>query len=186
MPIKEYITKIKEESHANFDESVEVVINLKLDIKKQGGFRTTLSLPHGTGKTLRIETVGAESVDAFVSKLGSGKGNLDFDVLIAEPLAMPKLSKVAKILGPKGLYPNPKNGTVTEDLEKTKKELSAGKMEIKTEANAPIIKTVIGKVSFDEKALAENYETILKALEGQTIKSIYLKSTMGKPHSVLS
>jgi len=181
MDIKPILKKLKNSAKAKFDESVEIIINLKTDNKKQGGFRTTVSLPHGTGKTLRIESVDAGNVDSFVSKLTEKKGNINFDILIATPDSMAKLSKAAKILGPKGLMPNPKNGTVTTDLEKTKKELSGGKIEIKTEANAPIIHSVIGKASFGEKELAENLEAFIKALEGQTIKSIYLKSTMGKP-----
>lgn len=191
MELQKILNQIKESAKANFDESVEVVINLISDKKNPITLRTTVSLPHGTGKVLRIKAVDTDSADSFVKEmtLKDGKApKIDFDILIAEPGAMAKLSKVAKILGPKGLMPNPKNGTVTENLEKTKKELSGGKIEIKTETNAPIVHTTIGKVSFEEKKLEENYNTVIKAIEEikpKSITSAFLKSTMGKSHKVL-
>lgn len=188
MDITTAIKQIKDSAKAHFDESVEVIINLDLDIKKQGGIRALTSLPHGTGKSLRIEAVDGKNVEEFILKIESGKvkPKVDFDVLIATPDSMAKLSKIARILGPQGVMPNPKNGTVTPDLEKAKKEFSGGKIEVKTEADMPIIHSTIGKVSFDEKALLENYEALLKVVEGKTIKSIFLKSSMGKSFSILS
>ena len=197
MDIKEIIKQVKTGSKARFDESVEVIINLGVSVKT-APVRLLINLPHGTGKPLKIEAVDSKNIDSFLVAVEKGevKPKVDFDILIATPDVMPKLSKVARILGSSGCMPNPKNATITKDIEKTKKELAKGRLEVKTEQNAPIIHIVIGKVSFDEKKLVENYEELIKevkatkptsskAIIGKNyIKSIFIKSSMGKSHKV--
>ena len=195
-PIEEALKKIKAESKAKFDASVEVHINLDIDPNKQG-IRFSLSLPNGTGKTKKIAVLASGKVEGAdlslteedLHKIDQGelKPNVDFDVLITEPRYMPILAKYAKILGPAGVMPNPKNGTVTEEVSKAIAQFKKGKTEIKTEKLAPIIHTIIGKVSFDEKSLAENYKELIGSLKANKpakatplwIKSIFISSTMG-------
>lgn len=195
-PIEEALKKIKAESKARFDASVEVHINLDIDPNKQG-IRFSLSLPNGTGKTKKIAVLASGKVEGAdlslteedLHKIDQGelKPNVDFDVLITEPRYMPILAKYAKILGPAGVMPNPKNGTVIEEVSKAIAQFKKGKTEIKTEKLAPIIHTIIGKVSFDEKSLAENYKELIGSLKANKpakatplwIKSIFISSTMG-------
>ena len=195
-PIEEALKKVKAESKAKFDASIEVHINLDIDPNKQN-IRFSLSLPNGTGKTKKIAVLSSGKVEGADLNLteedlpkieqGKIKPNVDFDVLITEPRYMPILAKYAKILGPAGVMPNPKNGTVTEEVSKAIAQFKKGKMEIKTEKLAPIIHTIIGKVSFEDKALAENYEELIGALKANKpaktpplwIKSIFISSTMG-------
>ena len=194
--LEEAIKKVKAESKSKFDASVEIHINLDIDPNKQN-IRFPLSLPHGTGKTKKIAVLSSTKVagadlnlnEEDLPKIEQGKikPNIDFEVLITEPRFMPVLAKYAKILGPAGVMPNPKNGTVTEDVSKALEQFKKGKMDIKTEKLAPIIHTIIGKVSFDNKSLAENYNELLSALKQSKpakttplwIKSIFLTSTMG-------
>jgi large subunit ribosomal protein L1 len=195
-PIEEALKKVKSESKAKFDASVEVHINLDIDPNKQN-IRFSLSLPNGTGKTKKIAVLSSGKVEGADVNLteedlpkieqGKIKPNVDFDILITEPRYMPVLAKYAKILGPAGAMPNPKNGTVTEEISKSISQFKKGKMEIKTEKMAPIIHTIIGKVSFDEKSLADNYIELISALKVNKpaktvplwIKSIFISSTMG-------
>lgn len=195
-PIEEALKKVKSESKAKFDASVEVHINLDIDPNKQN-IRFSLSLPNGTGKTKKIAVLSSGKVEGADVNLteedlpkieqGKIKPNVDFDILITEPRYMPVLAKYAKILGPAGAMPNPKNGTVTEEISKSISQFKKGKMEIKTEKMAPIIHTIIGKVSFDEKSLADNYNELISALKANKpaktvplwIKSIFISSTMG-------
>ncbi len=195
MDINTIIKQIKDSAKAHFDESIEVIINLGVDVKTSP-VRILVNLPHGTGKSLKVEAVDSKNIDSFLVEVEKGKvkPKVDFDILIATPDVMPKLSKVARILGSAGCMPNPKNATITKDIEKTKKELAKGRLEVKTEQNAPIIHTVIGKVSFDENKLIENYEELIKevkatkptqakAIIGKNyIKSVFVKSSMGKSH----
>lgn len=194
--LEEAIKKVKAESKSKFDASVEIHINLDIDPNKQN-IRFSLSLPHGTGKAKKIAVLSSTKVagadlnltEEDLPKIEQGKikPNVDFEVLISEPRFMPVLAKYAKILGPAGVMPNPKNGTVTEDISKTLEQFKKGKMDIKTEKLAPIIHTIIGKVSFDDKSLAENYNELLSALKQSKpaktpplwIKSVFLSSTMG-------
>jgi large subunit ribosomal protein L1 len=194
--LEEAIKKVKESSKSKFDASVEIHINLDIDPNKQN-IRFPLSLPHGTGKTKKIATLSSTNVSGAdlnlteedLPKLEQGKikPNIDFEVLITEPRFMPVLAKYARVLGPAGVMPNPKNGTVTEDVSKALEQFKKGKMDIKTEKLAPIIHTIIGKVSFDDKSLADNYNELLNALKQSKpaktpplwIKSIFLSSTMG-------
>jgi large subunit ribosomal protein L1 len=150
-----------------FDETVELHVNVR-----EQGTSGTLRLPHGSGKTLRIKIAD----DALLSSIE--KGNIDFDVLVATPDMMPRLAKVARVLGPKGLMPNPKNGTVTTNPEKAVKKLSGGEMRFKTESKAPVIHLIIGKLSFGDKKIIENAQATIDAIGSNKIKSAILTSTM--------
>jgi len=160
---------------AKFDETVELHINT---IEK--GISGTLTLPHGTGKTTKVVianyTADAKQVDELVKQIESGK--IDFDILIATPDTMPKLAKVARILGPRGLMPNPKNGTVTPKPDEIAKKFEDGQFNFKTEAKFPIIHLTVGKLSFGDEKLSDNIKTAVKAVKTKNIKSMTLKSTM--------
>ena len=135
--------------------------------------RGSVSLPHGTGKQVRVLIAD----DKIIADVAEGK--INFDILVAAPSMMPKLAKVARILGPKGLMPNPKTGTVTEDTAKRAKELSTGKVNFKTEPDQPLIHLLIGKVSLDDKKLEENISAILDAVGRHKISKATLSATMG-------
>ena len=185
---------------AKFDETVELHIKLGVDgTKADQQVRGTVVLPAGTGKKLRVLVIakgdkadeatkaGADYVGAeeIVAKI-AGQGWLDFDVCITTPDMMPIVGRVAKILGPKGLMPNPKSGTVTTDLAKAIAEIKAGKVEYRLDKNN-IVHVMIGKVSFGTEKLAENLTTVMEALikakpaaaKGTYIKSVAVSSTMG-------
>ena len=197
--IDEALNLIKELASAKFDESVEVHIKLNIDPKKTDQtIRTSVLLPNGIGKTKKVlafvkgEKV-KEAQDAGADYIGDQetvekilKGWMDFDSVIATPDMMPMISKLGKVLGPRGLMPNAKTGTVTMDVERAIKEIKMGKIEIKTDKLGNI-HSVIGKVSFDKDKLKENFlaliDAIMKAkpssVKGQFIKSIYIATTMG-------
>lgn len=158
----------KKTSYTKFDGAVEVHFNTD-----EKGIRGTVTLPHGTGKKLRV----AEASDELLKEIE--KGVINFDILISTPLMMPKLAKVAKILGPKGLMPNPKSGTITAEPNKLKEKLSRGQIQFKTEAEAPIIHLVIGRVSFDEEKLISNLKSLVEAIGKKHILSLSVNSTMG-------
>lgn len=183
-----------------FDESVEMHIKLGVDSRQADQqVRGIVVLPNGTGKTVKVlvlakgdkakeaEAAGADYVgdDDMIQKIQS-EGFLDYDVVVATPDMMASLGKVAKILGPKGLMPNPKAGTVTMDVTKALTDIKAGKIEYRLDKNN-IIHTIIGKVSFGEEKLLENFKTLLDvvikakpaAAKGQYIKSIAITTTMG-------
>ncbi len=185
-------------AYAKFDETVDVAFSLGVDPKHADQMvRGALVLPHGTGKTLRVvvlakgdkareaETAGADRVgaDDLIAKIQGGW--LEFDKMIATPDMMVALSKVAKILGPRGLMPNPKLGTVTVDVVKAIKEQKLGKVEYRTEKTG-IIHAVIGKKSFGSQKLRENYNALASAImkakpptsKGQYLKTITLSTTM--------
>lgn len=164
----EAIKLAKETSYSSFDGTME----LHLQVKKVG-LSANVVLPHGTGKEKKIEVASDETI----KKLESGK--IDFDVLLATPEIMPRLVPFARMLGPKGLMPNPKNGTLVSDIKKAK-SFSGNTIALKTEKEAPLIHTTFGRVSMTEKELSENAEAILNALGGtkQIIKA-YTKATMG-------
>lgn len=194
--LEEAIKKVKEDSRAKFDASVELHINLGIDPSKQN-IRFPVSLPHGTGKTKKVAVLSNKKADKAdlvlkeedLSKIEKGeiKPGVDFDVFITEPDFMPKIAKYARILGPAGVMPNPKNGTVTEDISKAVEQFKKGKVEIKTEKLAPLVHTVIGKISFEDSALRENFTEIMNNLKQnkplkaspQWIEDIYLTSSMG-------
>ncbi len=190
---------VKKTSYAKFDATVEVAFRLNLDPRKaEQNLRGAVSLPHGTGKEVRVLVItrgekaklaleaGADyagDVD-YLDKIKSGW--FEFDVIIATPDMMGELGKLGRILGPKGLMPNPKTGTVTQDVEKTVKEFKAGKVEYRVD-KVGNIQVPVGKVSFDNVKLAENIQTVYRQLlrvKPQTIKGDYmqnvtLSSTMG-------
>lgn len=152
---------------SKLDETVELHINTL-----EPGISATVTLPHGTGK----KTVVAVADDKLISEIEKGK--INFDILVAEPQMMAKLAKVAKILGPKGLMPNPKNGTVNQNPQDVVKKFEGGQIRVKTEAKAPIIHATVGKISFGDKKLEENIKTLISGIGQSKIKKIVLKSTM--------
>lgn len=198
-PLEEAVDLLTKLSTSKFDGTAEIHILLNAD-PKQGDqqVRATVSLPHGTGKTLRIAVVAPddrakEMLDAGAVKAGEEnlikaieKGELDFDILIAMPQCMKSLGKVAKTLGQKGLMPNPKAGTVTDDPAKAIKDLQKGKIEFRNDKQA-IIHSVFGKMSFGKEKLSENLRTFLNAvkeakpagIKSEYIKTITITPTMG-------
>ncbi|QTD39857.1 50S ribosomal protein L1 [Sporosarcina sp. Te-1] len=196
---KEAIELAKKTSTVNFDATVEVAFRLGIDTRKNDQqIRGAVVLPNGTGKTQRVlvfakgeklkeaEAAGADYVgDAeYINKIQQGW--FDFDVIVATPDMMGEVGKIGRVLGPKGLMPNPKTGTVTFDVAKAVEEIKAGKVEYRAD-KAGIIHAPIGKVSFDDQKLQENFttvfETILKAkpaaAKGTYMKSVNVTSTMG-------
>jgi len=197
--LEEAISKVKELSHTKFDETVDLAFNLGVDPRKSDQMvRGTVVLPHGTGKTLRVlvfakgekekeaRDAGADFVGAedMVEKIT--KGWLDFDKVVATPDIMGVVGRLGKVLGPRGLMPNPKLGTVTFDVAKAVKDIKAGKVEYKTE-KAGVIHVPIGKVSFDAQKLLENAKAIVESVtkakpstsKGKYLKGIHISSTMG-------
>jgi large subunit ribosomal protein L1 len=198
-PVEEAVRVVRESAGAKFDESVEFAANLNVDPKKADQqVRGTVVLPNGTGRSVRVlvltrgekekeaQEAGAEYVgsDEFIEKIKGGW--TDFDVAIATPDIMGEVGKMGKILGPRGLMPNPKAGTVTFDVAKAVKDAKAGKVEFRVDKSGNV-HVPIGKVSFSEAHLAENARALLgelvrlkpAAAKGQYIKSLTLSSTMG-------
>lgn len=132
---------------------------------KEEGLSVTMTFPHTTGKSIRAVIVS----EAVIKDIEAGK--IDFDVLITEPRFMGQLAKFARVLGPKGLMPNPKNGTVTSNPELKKQELEGGKVMIKGEKKAPLMHVSIGKTDMDTKALLENLQALLAAVKGKVLKA---------------
>ncbi len=162
----EAITLVKESSYSSFDGTMEIHL-----VVKKSGITANITLPHSAGKSKKVEVAS----DATVEKLKSGK--VDFDVLLATAEMMPKLVMFAKVLGPKGLMPNPRNGTLIKS-EKDADKFSANSVTIKTEKGAPLMHTSFGKVSQNEKELIENLEAIMKAVGKTQIVKGFVKSTM--------
>ncbi len=202
-PIDEAIKKAKESSKVKFDATVEVHFNFNLDITKADQMvRTTVVLPNGTGKSVKVAVFASKSVaeadlelsEEDLAKIQNGtiKPGVDFDYIVSEPRYMPKLAAVARILGPAGVMPNPKNGTVSENPADAVKKLKKGQVEIKNEQNQAVAHTVIGKVSFTEAQLKENFETVLDALKsakpqkakGGWVKSCFMTTSMGPSFGV--
>jgi large subunit ribosomal protein L1 len=165
--LKEALELLPKLKVAKFDETVELHINTS-----ETGISGTITLPHGTGKSVRV----AIADDTVIEAVAGGK--IDFDVLVATPQMMPKLARVAKVLGPKGLMPNPKNGTVTANPDEVVKKFQAGQMRYKTEAKNPIMHIAVGKVSFGDGKLSENIMAMLNAVGTNKMKKVVLKSTM--------
>lgn len=197
--VEEAIALVKESAFAKFDETVDMAINLGVDAKKSDQMvRGTVVLPYGTGRTVRVlvfakgekekeaRDAGADYVGAedLVEKIQQGW--LEFDKAVATPDLMGLVGKLGKVLGPRGLMPNPKLGTVTFDIAKAVKEIKAGKVEYKVE-KAGIVHVPVGKASFDKDKLLENTMAILKSVtrskpatsKGKYIKKITISSTMG-------
>ena len=196
--VQEAIKLLKSAKFTNFDESVDLAINLGVDPRHADqNIRLTTSLPNGTGKDIKVLVVAQgpkeqEAKDAgadyvgkdFLEKLKSGWD--DVDKIVATPDMMPELGKLGKVLGPKGLMPNPKSGTVTTDIAGSVKDLKSGKIELRVEKNG-IVHAQCGKSSFDQNALEENvktvYDTIMKAkpasVKGTYFKKMTISTTMG-------
>jgi large subunit ribosomal protein L1 len=198
-PLSQAVKLVKENKIAKFDESVEVSVRLGVDPKQADQIvRGTVLLPHGTGKKVRVlvlakgekikeaEQAGAEfaGADEYVEKITGGW--MDFDAIVATPDMMGSVGKLGKVLGPRGLMPNPKAGTVTFDVAKAVRDLKAGKIEYRVD-KAGVIGAAIGKVSFAENQLLENAQNFLSTIvrakpsasKGTYLKSATLSSTMG-------
>lgn len=167
LPLPEALSLLEKLQRKTFDETVELHLN-----SKDPKISAQTILPHGTGKSLKVAIASDELIEEIE------KGKIDFDILLANPSMMPKLAKVAKVLGPKGLMPNPKNGTITNDPEEAAKKYEGGLTFIKTESKAPIVHVTVGKVSFGPKKLEENIEAALNAVKKENIDKAVLKSTM--------
>lgn len=165
--LEEAVKLLKEIKYAGFDESVE----LHLNVEKTGS-KGEVELPHSTGKTVRIAIVD-DQVLANIEK-----GVLDFDILIAHPSYMPKLAKFAKVLGPKGLMPNPKAGTVSPNPEEVAKKFAKGSLRWKTEPKFPLIHQMIAKISFDEGAILDNARALIGSVGKANIDAAFIKTTM--------
>ncbi len=196
---KEALSKVKENAHAKFDETVDVSVRLGVDTRKADqSVRGSIALPHGTGKTVRVavfaegepakeaQAAGADIVgaDDLIEEIKNG--TINFDAAIATPPMMAKVGTIGKILGPRGLMPNPKLGTVTQDVAKMVKELKGGRVEYRADRYG-ICHVPIGKVSFSVEDLTENYGALISELvrvkpssaKGKYLKSITVSSTMG-------
>lgn len=166
-PLDKALEMLKKFKKTKFDETVELHLNTK-----EKGINGQVVLPHGTGKKLNVKVAD----DKLIAQIEAGK--IDFDILIAEPSMMPKLAKVARVLGPRGLMPNPKNGTITDKPEQAIEKLTKGQINYKTESKAPIMHVSVGKVSFEDKALKENITTLIASVGTGKIEAMTLKSTM--------
>ena len=197
---EEAIKLVKETSYANFDASVEVAMRLNLDTKKADQqLRGAVVLPKGTGKTKKVLVIAKGEAAKAAKEAGAdyvgememidkiAKENwFDFDTLIATPDMMPALGKIGRLLGPKGLMPNPKTGTVTMDTKKATEEVKKGKVEYRTDSYGNV-HALIGKVSFKEEDLLENLSTFVNLIiktkpsvvKGTYVKNISISSTMG-------
>jgi large subunit ribosomal protein L1 len=190
---------VKSLAKRNFDETVEITFRLGIDPRKADQMiRGTVSLPHGTGKSVRVAVFAAgdaarEAQEAGADVVGTDdlvarvqEGFLDFDVAIATPDLMSQVGRLGRTLGPRGVMPNPKTGTVTTDVGKTVAEFKAGKVEYRTDRNGNV-HVPIGKVSFERDALLANFQAVLDeilrnkpaAAKGRYVKSIATSSTMG-------
>ena len=193
------VRMVKELTYAKFDESVDLAINLNVDPRHaEENIRLTMPLPNGTGKDVSILVITSgpkekEALDAGADYVGNNEyldkiknGWSDVDKIVATPDMMPQLGKLGKILGPKGLMPNPKSGTVTMDVGKAVRELKAGQVELRVE-KAGIMHVTCGKVSFENDALIQNieaiYGTLIKArpssVKGNYLERMFISSTLG-------
>lgn len=197
--IPEAVKLLRETNTVKFDATAEVHMNLNIDPKKsEQAIRGTVALPHGSGKKLKIAAMVNESNVKAAKAAGAeaagledlidefSKGKINYDIIVATPDVMKSLGKVAKILGQKGLMPNPKSGTVSDNIEKTIKELMGGRVEYRNDKEGNL-HTIFGKMSFKDEELENNLKTIIKAIrnskpatvKGTFVRSITITSTMG-------
>ncbi|MBI2590535.1 MAG: hypothetical protein HYW33_01470 [Candidatus Blackburnbacteria bacterium] len=167
-PLPEALQLVKVASYAKFGGPVQLHIVLT-----KGSINKILDLPYSCGKTKKVEVASDETV----TKMQSGK--IDFDVLIAHPSMMPKLVPFARILGPRGLMPNPKNGTISDNPEEAAKKFGGNSLQVKSEAKAPLVHTTIGKIDQPEKELEENFKVITDAVGARNIQKAVIAATMG-------
>jgi len=168
MKLAEAVELLKKAKYVSFDESVDVHMNVE-----KTGLRGEVELPHSTGKTVRVAIVN----DAVLEQLANGK--IEFDILVTHPSFMPKLARYAKVLGPKGIMPNPKAGTVSTNPEEVAKKFMKGTLRWKTEPKFPLIHQMIGKLSYDSKNLTENAQKFIDSVGKAQIKSLFIASSMG-------
>lgn len=197
--IDEAVSRVKEAASTKFIESVDIAIRLGIDPKKADqAIRGTVSLPHGIGKAVRVLVLARPPKDEEAKAAGADhsgfqeyldklrQGWADIDVIIATPDTMVEVGKLGKILGPRGLMPNPKSGTVTVDVAKAVQEVKAGKIEFRAD-KAGIVHATVGKVSFDADKLRDNVNAFLSTIirlkpasaKGQYVKSVSISTTMG-------
>jgi len=168
MKLAEAVELLKKAKYVSFDESIDLHMNVE-----KTGLRGEVELPHSTGKTVRVAIVN----DAILEQLTNGK--IEFDILITHPSFMSKLARFAKVLGPKGLMPNPKAGTVSANPEEVAKKFLKGTLRWKTEPKFPLIHQLIGKLSYDSKNLVENAQAFINSVGKAQIKSMFIASSMG-------
>ena len=197
--VPEAIKLLRDTNTVKFDATAEVHMNLNIDPKKsEQAIRGTVALPHGSGKKLKIAAIVNENNVKIAKAAGAeaagledliaefSKGKINYDIIVATPDVMKSLGKVAKILGQKGLMPNPKSGTVSDNIEKTIKELMGGRVEYRNDKEGNL-HTIFGKMSFKDEELENNLKTIIKAIrnskpstvKGTFVRSITITSTMG-------
>lgn len=203
--ISEAISKVKETCKCKFDSTIEVHFNLGIDPKKQDQMiRSSVTLPHGTGKTQKVAVFANEKIpnadlelkESDLSKIEKEelKAKVDFDVLVVDQDLMPKIAKLGRVLGPAGVMPNPRNGTVTSDVKDAVDQIKKGKINLKNEQDTPVLHSIIGKRSFTNEQLEENFKELLSTIKQNRpqkvrpdafIKSCYICSTMS-PSFVVS
>jgi len=197
--LEEAIISLQETATAKFNESVELHANLNIDPKyADQQLRTTVTLPHGVGKSMRIAVLTNETNFSEAKKGGAditgsqdlideiSQGNIDFDLLVATPDMMPKLAKLGRVLGPKGLMPSPKSGTVSTNLPETLSEFKKGKFEYKAD-KAGVVHVSFGKANFSKNQLIENLTSLYESIDqnrptgvkGKYVKSLFICASMG-------